>query len=159
MEEQYKQIPQFPKYEASNLGNIRNMKTKRVLKPAKTNTGYMQVCLRNDGKNKMQTVHRLVLLAWKPIQNPDKYDVNHIDWDKTNNTVANLNWMTRSENILHGGSKTELRILQSMVTNEIKLLINQWFEEIADLTVTKEVFTKEILHNALVLSINKYKNM
>lgn len=64
------------------------------------NCGYMDVGLTKDGKSKMWSVHRLVAMTFIP--NPfNKPDVNHIDGNKLNNHVDNLEWCTKSENMQH----------------------------------------------------------
>lgn len=61
------------------------------------NAGYLQ-CSNGMGSGKVETVHRLVAKAW--LENPHNYsDVDHIDCDKTNNNVENLQWVTHSENM------------------------------------------------------------
>lgn len=60
--------------------------------------GYCKVKLNKDGKSKEFFVHRLVAQAF--IENPDnKLEVNHIDFDRTNNRASNLEWVSHSENI------------------------------------------------------------
>lgn len=62
--------------------------------------GYRQVQMQTDGKMKCSTVHRLVAEAFIP--NPDCLpQINHIDGDKTNNSVENLEWCDNSHNQLH----------------------------------------------------------
>jgi hypothetical protein len=67
----------------------------------KDRDGYCRVnVLNKDGKYTNLPIHRLVALAF--IENPDnKPHVNHIDGDRTNNTVENLEWVTPRENVLH----------------------------------------------------------
>lgn len=91
--EQWKKIPGFEAYEASTLGNIRNARG-HILKPWLDGGGnYYQIQL---GGGKSYSVHRLIALTYIP--NPeDKPTVNHIDENKTNNCVENLEWATRSE--------------------------------------------------------------
>lgn len=54
-----------------------------------------------DNKKKTFRVHRLVLLAFRPIENSDDFEVNHIDGNKENNNLDNLEWCTASENQQH----------------------------------------------------------
>lgn len=72
----------------------------RCLKTKITRCGYEQVSLRLNNKNKFLYIHRLVALAFVP--NPqNKSCVNHIDGNKQNNHVSNLEWCTASENQKH----------------------------------------------------------
>ena len=94
-------------YEVSNLGNVRNAKTKKVLKTRTRvdNTGYTKVdvklCDTNHKKHTI-TVARLVISTFKA--NPDnKPTVNHINEDSTDNRLNNLEWATYSENNTHNG--------------------------------------------------------
>ena len=87
-------------YLVSSLGRVKSFcfGKERILKPLKHNCGYLQVRLYNDGKGKIHTVHRLVANAFIP--NPENLpEVNHIDEDKTNNRVSNLEWMDSKDNI------------------------------------------------------------
>ena len=72
----------------------------RKLTPNESKRGYLRLGLRGNGERKWFAVHRLVAQAFLP--NPDnKPYVNHIDGDKTNNRVENLEWCSQSENMLH----------------------------------------------------------
>lgn len=96
----WRKIADFAKYEASDDGCIRNRESGHVLKPFRRSDGYPCVILSNcDGKS-CRSVHRLVAETFIP--NPQyKPMVNHIDGDKTNNSVNNLEWSTGSENVRH----------------------------------------------------------
>ena len=91
--EEYKLIKDYPNYEVSNFGNVRNIKTGQVLKKCVNKCGYHIVCL----KCRSRVVHRLVALTF--LDNPDnKLQVDHIDNNKQNNHVQNLRWCTNAEN-------------------------------------------------------------
>ena len=84
-------------YEVSNLGRVRNVKTKHIKKPDNEEKGYCQITLKVHGITKHYAVHRMVAIAFIP--NPlNKPQVDHIDNDKTNNAVSNLRWVTNEEN-------------------------------------------------------------
>ena len=113
--ETWKDIPEFRgSYQVSNMGRVRSVdrvvtfkddsmrKYKgKVLKPSIGNSGYEQVRLCNDGGCNTKTVHRLVLEVFKPHVNMNDLQVNHIDGDKLNNHLTNLEWVTARDNILH----------------------------------------------------------
>lgn len=71
------------------------------LKQHKIQKGYLRVHLRTTDGSKFFMVHRLVLEAFYPIQNSLSLQVNHIDGNKENNNLDNLEWCTQSENMAH----------------------------------------------------------
>lgn len=96
---EWKTISKYPIYEVSDRGEIRNSNTNRKLKPALVN-GYHQVTLCDNDGHHRETVHRIV--AREFIDNPRNCPmVNHIDGNRTNNSVENLEWCTASENMQH----------------------------------------------------------
>lgn len=112
MEEIWKDVVGYEGYyEVSNLGNVRSVdreivKSDGVVQPRRAramakslNTdGYLTVKLSKDGKSERIAVHRLVALAFIP--NPNRLsDVNHIDFDRTNSRVDNLEWISHKENV------------------------------------------------------------
>lgn len=103
--ENWKVINDFPNYEISNFGNIRN-KTK-LLKIVPNKQGYNIVVLCNGGIRKTINVHRLVAAAFVP--NPEnKPCVDHIDGDRANNHADNLRWVTAKENCNNPITKSRL---------------------------------------------------
>lgn len=96
-------VDNFDGYYISNLGRVLSTKRKFniILKPRLSKFGYHRVRLFNSNGDAWVSVHRLVAEAFIP--NPDhKPQVNHIDEDKTNNRVDNLEWVTPKENTNHG---------------------------------------------------------
>jgi len=80
--------------------NWRNAGKRAILKPATDKKGYKRVGLFVDGRLVTRKVHRLIAEAFIPNAH-DKPQVNHIDGDKANNRVGNLEWVTQSENKKH----------------------------------------------------------
>ena len=96
----YRNIDTYIKYNVSNLWNIKNIITWKILKPLHNKWWYLQASLYVDGNRKHISIHRLVAIAFIP--NPDnKREVNHIDGNRRNNCVDNLEWVTPKENVNH----------------------------------------------------------
>lgn len=114
MKEIWKDIKDYEGlYQVSNLGRVKRITTGRVLKPLKHANGYLMVKLSKNSIVYTKTVHRLVAEAFIP--NPEhKSEINHIDENKTNNNVSNLEWMTRKENINHGTRTERMSKTQSI---------------------------------------------
>jgi hypothetical protein len=95
-----KLIEGFPNYKVTYDGKVYNNKG-QMLKPSLSNNGYLRISLSNDtDKHKRFLVHRLVAQAFIP--NPKGYpQVNHINEQKTDNRVDNLEWCTPLDNLQH----------------------------------------------------------
>ena len=99
------------RYEVSNYGRVRNKQKDKFLKLRKKSTGYLTVSVTRNGKyvdsssQRGKNVHRLVAQAF--ISNPEnKPCVNHLDSNRANNYVDNLEWTTIGENQAHRYLKT-----------------------------------------------------
>lgn len=111
MEEIWKDVVGYEGiYKVSNLGNVRRVSSFRGvnkmylgcynLKGLDNGKGYLRIKLTMYNKSKRVMLHRIIAEAFIP--NPDKKPfINHIDHDKRNNSLSNLEWCTQSENILH----------------------------------------------------------
>ena len=125
-------------YKVSNLGrilnlNYRNTGKSKLMTPSENTDGYFKINLRKNGETKTCYVHRLIAQTFIP--NPEnKPEINHIDEDKTNNRVDNLEWKWHKDNINHGthnersaktrtNGKLSKRVLQLSLDGE---LIREW---------------------------------
>lgn len=126
-------------YQVSNWGRVKSLgnggthKTSRILKSEKNTRGYLQVQLSKNGKRKWFFIHRLVAEVF--LENPENLpQVNHIDEDKTNNRVENLEWCEHKYNMNYGTrneriSKTKIngkkskKVLQFTLDGEF---IREW---------------------------------
>lgn len=99
-----KPIPGYPHYMACVDGRIFSLYTMSWLSATQSSTGYMQVCLCENGEKMQRHVHRLVAETFIPCED-DSLVVNHIDENKTNNHVSNLEWCTTAENLAYGTAK------------------------------------------------------
>lgn len=87
-------------FEVSTMGDIRLVGRTRIKKPCDNGNGYLYVAKVIDKKAKHYYVHQLVAATF--INNPDNLtEINHKDGNKANNSVENLEWCTRSENLCH----------------------------------------------------------
>lgn len=88
-------------YQVNNLGQVKSLRKNILLSPSIKKNGYYQVVLQSNGFKKYISVHRLVAIAF--LDNPKNHpQVNHIDENKSNNCVWNLEWCTAEYNTNYG---------------------------------------------------------
>lgn len=94
-------------YQVSSLGNVKSVRNDRVLKPCIHKLGYASVMLYKNNRPKRYNIHRLVATAF--LDNNNHYDlVNHIDENKSNNKVDNLEWCSREYNMRFGTARRRM---------------------------------------------------
>ena len=122
-------------YQISNLGRAKRFyknKPEKILKPVKGHLGYMSYSFCINSKTKIYRIHRLVAIHY--IDNPNNYpEVNHIDGNKENYSIENLEWCTRSQNMKHGHSLGLIFIEKAnsatrIITNEKLIIIKKMRE-------------------------------
>lgn len=96
---EWRDIPSFPNYQASDDGEIRNKRRGNILKPSSDRYGYLKMSL---GTVDNVPVHRLICETFHGPAKNDKYQVNHLDCDRKNNKASNLEWCSNSENVRWG---------------------------------------------------------
>lgn len=120
------------KYLVSNLGRvmIRNYMNRGYTEIVEGTLGtnkYLNVCLklgRNNFKSKPYTIHRLVLETFRPVDGYEKLTVDHINYNKMDNRLCNLQWLTNEENISKGcDPKLRERIIREQSKTKFKPII------------------------------------
>lgn len=102
---EWREVKEYNHYEVNQFGEIRHRIRKKILKP-RINNGYQYVNFKINGKNINFSVHRIVANAFIP--NPNGYtEVNHKDYNRSNNCVDNLEWVSSSQNKYHAFLKEE----------------------------------------------------
>lgn len=109
----------FPNHVITPQGVVIKLTNSRIIKPTKDKKGYIVVALCDFSKVKKYKLHRLLCMAFKPVlENFSDLQVNHIDGDKQNNSLSNLEWCTLKENVEHS-VVTGLRDSQKLYSEDI----------------------------------------
>ncbi len=107
--------------EATKCGKIRNVKTKKIIKPyTRKGRPYKSFTYKVDNKLRTIYVHRCVISAFNPIKNFEKFDVHHKDHDPSNNNLSNLTWCTPSENFKYSYIDGRFENMKKMVSESSK---------------------------------------
>lgn len=122
MVQEWKQIKEL-NYEASINGEIRNKKTGRIIKQRICTDGYLIVDIQINKKNKTFKTHRLIAETFLE-RDSERNEVDHINRVKTDNTVENLRWVTRVENMnnVDWSSAIRNKISKEKITEIAELL-------------------------------------
>lgn len=149
-EEVWVDIIDFPGYQVSNTGKVRNIKDFRLLGQQLNKAGYYTVNLRKDLESYTCLVHRLVAIAFLP--NPDNLPiVNHKDENTINPNVENLEWCTAEYNVNYGTSRE--RAKETKAKNKLLEQAKQAAKIIEYKKYkTKKVYTKGIDYSDFVFS-------
>ncbi|TFV23365.1 hypothetical protein E4T75_10110 [Staphylococcus saprophyticus] len=131
MEEIWKDIEGYEGlYMVSSHGRVWGCKRKIIMKQRCNRDGYLKIGLRKNGGQKTFLSHRLVSLAFLPHVEGKKY-VNHVDENKTNNRLNNLEWCTARENNMHG-TRTEKAVKKIKQTRKER---NPWENAVRNMSI------------------------
>ena len=119
------------KYQVSNLGRVKSLYDghgnyrELIMKGRNEGHGYLKVDLSKNGKYKGIRIHRLVAMAFIP--NPNHYEqVDHLDGNKTNNNVANLEWVSPKENTNRAWEKGLAKYTEERKQKLSKIANEKW---------------------------------
>lgn len=156
----FTKVKSLENYCINEYGLILNVRTRGVIRPSISKKGYLQACLTNKNT---YSIHRLAALTF--IENKEnKTEVNHIDGNKLNNHISNLEWNTTQENLEHKRinnlgktlkaklSATGINNSQAKLDEEDVIFIRTNCETIIDI----KKFSKEL--NVSIATIYDIKN-
>lgn len=125
MIEEYRKLREYPMYRIYNTGKIYSEFSKKFLRRFDDNSGYLQVTL-FKGKNKgRKTIKVHILVAKAFLNNPNNLpEVNHINCNKYDNRVSNLEWVSRHENMIHASinSYRNRELLSPLNEDKVRLI-------------------------------------
>lgn len=156
--EYFKFIDGYPHLLISSKGRVVSILHDREIKAFVSNRGYPRVALTTKGKTKYVHVHRLVAEAFIP--NPNGYDtVDHIDGNKLNNNVENLQWLSRADNARKAGSVSGrgIKPVICVETGKVYDSINQAARELNISVATISAIAKGEYKSYRNLSFKYYK--
>jgi len=152
-------IKDFDNYSIDEDGICMNEDTGHILKPKLKNNGYYQIGLRKDKKRHWFTIHRLVAITHN-LHNPKPdifTQVDHIDDDKNNNSLSNLQWISGSLNCRKKKSKTEFKGVKKS-----KTINGKKYEAVIRINKKKVYlgcfYTEEEAHSKYMEEYNKIMN-
>lgn len=153
-----KKIPNYPNYSATSDGRIYSHNLNKFMMLSKMPEGYLRLNIKNDNGQKKFLVHRLIALTFIP--NPEnKPQVNHIDNNKSNNCIDNLEWITNKENREH--SLRQYRTLSIVPKNYSINDFRQVEKNIVKAKVEINILKKDILkdNEEVAQIINEYNKL
>lgn len=134
LDETWKEYPLNSNYLVSDLGNVFSKKSRKILKvdySENYSKSYPRVTLYNKGIRERKSVHRMVAETFIPNDNKHFTQVNHIDGDKRNPCMLNLEWCSQEQNMQHavanGLHKSKRSKIKATIreTNEL-LVFDSW---------------------------------
>lgn len=141
-------------YYVTDDGRVWSERSKKFMAKTLDRYGYEKVCLMSPEGRHRHSVHRLILENFNPVPGMDKLQVNHIDGNKQNNNLSNLEWCTPAENIHHAMEHN----LRAKINGSAKLTPEQVLE-ICHLLKDKTMTQKQIAekYGVHVCSIERIK--
>ena len=153
--EEFRDIPGYPGYQISNTGKVFSRNRNKFLTFSSDKDGYLRIGISNNNIEKHFRIHRLVGLTFIPNLD-NKPCINHIDGNKSNNNVCNLEWNTIAENNKH--ARETLRVACKPVIL-VKDGIEYSFRTTKEVIIFLKTYTRiwKRLMTGLIQDINGFK--
>ena len=138
----WKIINGYPNYAISDTGQVKSLRYQRILKSAINGSGYNYINLLYNKIRRTHSVHKLVIEHFGPSKPNVKDIVNHIDNNKNNNHIDNLEWCSIRENTLKGYGNYEKKV-------KVKELRAQGltYKKIAEIVGMSTSFVQDTIHD------------
>ena len=131
-------------YLIDEQGNVYSEFKKGYLKPSLNHKGYLRYAIKlKNGKERQLFIHRLLMICYNYIENHEEMQVNHIDGNKLNNNLNNLEWITNEDNMKHA-VKNNLIAHQIGESNPCNKLSEQTVLEIIDHLLNKDMSVSDM---------------
>lgn len=127
--EEYRDIKNYPNHEVSNTGKVKDKRTGKLLSIKLTKDGYSTVFIKESNKYPRLRVHKLVMDAFS---NNTGKEINHIDGNKQNNNLDNLEYTTHKDNMVHA-------VENGLINNNRRITVK---DHLADLTYSIRSITE-----------------
>lgn len=126
MNNEFVKLKKYPNYEIDINGNLRNIKTKKIIKPRLNTNGYLRYSIK-DENNIMREVsqHRLLKLTFDYKDGCENLFIDHINCNKTDNRLSNLDWVTPKENFHRAIENKLISNTNTIITDEIVINIRK----------------------------------
>lgn len=135
------------RYEVSNYGRIRKTTNQKIRKLTDNGRGYLYFTSRTSKNHKKNYyIHRCVLLAFKPVENHLDLEVNHIDFNRNNNSLSNLEWITPVDNKNYSRKNNRFILANKQQSERLKNLSNKKkhpFQTLSPTSLNKRIITRK----------------
>jgi len=151
-------IPAYPTYIIYPNGDVFSIRNKKILKPRYDKNGYKRLSIKNVFTNKLDTlkIHQLVGMCYLGYKKNGKFVVDHIDNDKQNNYLHNLQVITQSQNMRKEHMK---KIQQNGLPYYIRLCKNGFSVRLAENKIKKNLGTFKTLEEAIEKRNDYFKEL
>jgi hypothetical protein len=157
--------PDSDMYVFSNQGRVKNLSTGNILKTTANKNGYLALSIKTLKKGKKYIIlHRCVLEAFVPFlgNDVDYFEANHIDGNKKNNHLSNLNWLSRKENLLHSkynGLNKRKKLSDNDIKEILKEVTEKNYKEVAKKFNISRQYCKQLIKGEVARTINGGTNV